>query len=140
MKKTKEVFRRFREEVDKADNSIDKLRFLIKRHLSEFQQSRDMAIVYQTETHMCKRIAEEEIVELNKMYLDIISEIIEQGQQEGAIRRDLYLGLVKRFIIGAVDEVINTWIHSDGDYDLASMADPLVDIFMKGIGTANINN
>jgi TetR/AcrR family fatty acid metabolism transcriptional regulator len=99
-----------------------------------------MAIVYQTETHMFKRIAEKEIVELNKMYLDIISEIIEQGQQEGAIRRDLYLGLVKRFIIGAVDEVINTWIHSDGDYDLASMADPLVDIFMKGIGTANINN
>jgi len=69
------------------------------------------------------------------MYRDLISEIIEQGQQEGTIRKDLYVGLVKRFIIGAVDEVINTWLHSNGEYDLVSMADPLVELFMKGIGS-----
>jgi TetR/AcrR family fatty acid metabolism transcriptional regulator len=67
------------------------------------------------------------------MYRDLISEIIEQGQQEGAIRKDLYVGLVKRFIIGAVDEVINTWLHAEEDYDLVSMADPLVELFIKGI-------
>ena len=69
------------------------------------------------------------------MYLNLVSEIVEQGQEEESIRKDLYLGLVKRFIIGAVDEVINTWIHSDGKYDLVSMADPLVELFIKGIGT-----
>ncbi|MGA9476736.1 MAG: TetR/AcrR family transcriptional regulator C-terminal domain-containing protein [Desulfobacterales bacterium] len=42
--------------------------------------------------------------------------------------------MVKRFIIGAVDEVINTWLHSGGRYDLVSMADPLVDLFFNGIG------
>ena len=69
------------------------------------------------------------------MYLDIISEIVETGQAEGRIRKDLYLGLVKRFIVGAVDEVINTWLHSGGKYDLVSMADPLVDLFLNGIGS-----
>lgn len=68
------------------------------------------------------------------MYIDIIAEIVENGQAEGFIRKDLYLGLVKRFIIGAVDEVINTWLHSGGRYDLVSMADPLVDLFFNGIG------
>ncbi|MBW2175828.1 MAG: TetR family transcriptional regulator, partial [Deltaproteobacteria bacterium] len=48
--------------------------------------------------------------------------------------RNLYLSLVKRFILGAVDEVINTWIHSGGQYDLVSMADPLVDLFIEGVG------
>jgi TetR/AcrR family fatty acid metabolism transcriptional regulator len=43
--------------------------------------------------------------------------------------------LVKRFIIGAIDEVINTWLHSGANYDLESMADPLVDLFIRGIGT-----
>jgi TetR/AcrR family fatty acid metabolism transcriptional regulator len=33
-----------------------------------------------------------------------------------------------------VDEVINAWIHAQGSYDLASMADPLVDLFINGIG------
>jgi TetR/AcrR family fatty acid metabolism transcriptional regulator len=93
-----------------------------------------MAIVYRAETHQKSRLVEAQIKEMSKMYLDIVSEIVEQGQEEGVIRRDLYLSLVKRFILGAVDEVINTWIHSDGQYDLVTMADPLVDLFIKGIG------
>jgi len=59
---------------------------------------------------------------------------VEEGQQEGLIRRDLYLSLVKRFILGAVEETIGTWLHSGRSYDLVSMADPLVDLFIKGIG------
>jgi TetR/AcrR family fatty acid metabolism transcriptional regulator len=80
-------------------------------------------------------MAEEQIKAMSSMYLDIVAEIVEQGQQEGSIRKNLYLSLVKRFILGAVDEVINTWIHSGGHYDLVSMADPLVDLFIEGVGS-----
>ena len=134
--KTKQVFDGFRREVDKADNSLDKLRFLIRRHLGEFQKDRNMAVVYQAETHQNRRLAEEQIKEMAKMYLDLVTEIVEKGQQEGTIRRDVYVGLVKRYILGGVDEVINTWLHSDGGYDLVSMADPLVDLFIRGIGSS----
>lgn len=133
--KAKLIFERFREEVRKPGTAEDKLRRLICTHLAEFQKDPDMAIVYQVETHQHVRRANKHIKEMSQMYRDIISEIIELGQAEGAMRRDLYLGLVKRFINGAVDEVINAWLHSDGGYDLISMADPLVDLFIKGIGT-----
>ena len=132
--RTKQVFESFREEVDRAKASSDKLRNLVRRHLAEFQRDRDGAVVYQVETHQSSRLAEEQIREMSQMYRDLISGIVEQGQQEGTIRKDLYVGLVKRFIIGAVDEVINTWLHSNGEYDLVSMADPLVELFMTGIG------
>jgi len=79
-------------------------------------------------------MAEYQIKEMSKKYLDIVSEIVEQGQQEGSIRRNLYLGLVKRLILGSVDEVINTWLHSKKKYDLVSMADPLVELFIEGLG------
>jgi len=139
--KTKQVFDSFREEVDKADNIFDKLRNLIRRHLEEFQNDRNMAILYQAETHQNSRLVEEQIKEMSKLYLDIVSEIVERGQDEGSVRKDLYVGLVKRFILGSVDEVINTWLHSGGKYDLVSMADPLVDLFIRGIGnTGNIKN
>ena len=134
--RTKQVFDRFRAAVNQSDNSQDKLRSLVRRHLTEFQQDRDMAVVYQVETHQNSRLAEAQIREMSQMYQDLVSEIVETGQQEGSIRKDLYVGLVKRFILGAVDEVINTWLHSDKNYDLVSMADPLVDLFVKGIGTA----
>jgi TetR/AcrR family fatty acid metabolism transcriptional regulator len=132
--RTKQVFELFREEVDRAKTSSDKLRNLVRRHLAEFQRDRDGAVVYQVETHQSSRLAEEQIREMSQMYRDLISGIVELGQQEGTIRKDLYVGLVKRFIIGAVDEVINTWLHSNGEYDLVSMADPLVELFMTGIG------
>lgn len=132
--KTKQVFSGFREEVNKGDNAVEKLRNLVRRHLAEFQRDRNMAILYQSETHQSFRLAEEQIKEMSNMYLDIVAEIVEQGQQEGLMRKNLYSGLVKRFILGAVDEVINTWIHSGGQYDLVSMADPLVDLFIEGVG------
>lgn len=122
-----------REEVKKADNSFDKLKNLIRCHLEEFQNDRYMAVLYQAETHQNNRLVEKQIREMSKLYLDIVSEIVEFGQDEGVIRKDLYVGLVKRFILGGVDEVINTWLHSDGEYDLVSMADPLADLFIKGI-------
>lgn len=133
--KTKQVFQCFREEVDKADSAMEKLRNLIHRHLEEFQNDKNMAVVYQAEARSNSRLVEKQLQEMSKMYLDITAEIIELGQEEGQIRKDLYLSLVKRFILGAVDEVINTWVLSGGKYELVSMADPLVDLIFRGIGS-----
>jgi len=132
--KARQVFDCFRHAVDRAGNSVEKLRNLVRVHLAEFQRDPDMAVVYQAETHQSSRLVEAQIRDMAKMYLDIIAEIVEQGQSEGSIRQDLYLGVVKRFILGAVEEVISTWLHSGRRYDLASLADPLVDLFIRGIG------
>jgi TetR/AcrR family transcriptional regulator, fatty acid metabolism regulator protein len=131
--RTEQVFDRFREAVDKAVGAREKLESLVRSHLEEFQKDRDMAVIYQLETHSHRRLADEPIREMSKRYMDIITEIVELGQQEGWIRKELYLGLVKRLIIGAVDEVINTWLHAEVEYDLRSMAAPLVDLLINGI-------
>lgn len=132
--KTKQVFERFRQAVDQADTAEQKLHQLIRTHLGEFQKDINMAIVYQAEIHQHRRLAQDLIKEMSKLYRDIITEIVELGQQEGHMRRNLYVGLVMRLIIGAVNEVINAWIHADGSYDLGSMADPLVELITQGIG------
>ncbi len=131
--KTKLIFDRFIEEVNKAENAGDKLRNLIRRHFEEFQNDPDTAVVFQTERHQF-HTSDIKMKDMIKMYLNIIADIIEQGQEEGSVRKDLYVGLVKRYIMGAVDEVINTWVNSGRQYDLVSMADPLVDLYLKGIG------
>ncbi len=134
--KTRLVFERFRQAVKEADTAEQKLSNLVRTHLAEFQSDKNMAIVYQAETHQRRNLAEDAIKEMSKMYREIISEVVEVGQEQGHIRRNLYMGLVMRFITGAVDGVINAWIHAQGSYDLVSMADPLVDLFISGIGAA----
>jgi TetR/AcrR family fatty acid metabolism transcriptional regulator len=93
-----------------------------------------MAVVFQREALQARYIADEYIKDITKMYLDILEDIIVQGQKEGSIRKNFQAGLGKRFILGAVNEVINTWVTAGGKYDLVSMADPLVDLYLEGIG------
>lgn len=132
--KTRMVFGQFKEEVEKADNAEDKLRNLIRRHLAEFQRDPNVAVVFQREALNARHIDEALIKDISKMYLDILDDIIQQGQAEGCIRKNFQKGLVKRFILGAVNEVINTWVVTGGKFDLVSMADPLVDLYLNGIG------
>lgn len=132
--KTRQIFERFRDAVRRPATAEQKLRCLIRVHLQEFQNDRNMAIVYQAETHQNRLLGREQIKEMSQMYRSIIAEVVGLGQAEGTLRNDLNIGLVKRFINGAVDEVINAWIHSGGKYDLVDMADPLVDLFIRGVG------
>ena len=132
--KTAQIFAKFKDEVSQADNALDKLRKLIFMHLREFELNRELAVVYQVETKVKRRLSDQKIKELSDMYFNLVSSIITQGQNEGVIRKNLPIALVKQVIIGAIDEVITTWVYSSGKYTPSSMASSLVDIFIHGIG------
>ncbi len=130
--KTEVVFEKMRAAVEKGRNSEEKLRLLIRCHLEEFQNDKNMAVNFLSEARYLRDI-QSQIKDISKMYLDLLSEIIEQGQIEGIMRQDLFVGLVKRFILGAVEGVISTWVSAEGRYDLVAMADPLVDLYLTGV-------
>ncbi|WP_462269480.1 TetR/AcrR family transcriptional regulator [Desulfobacter sp.] len=133
--KTDVVFKKMNAAVAKGTDAESKLRNLIRCHLEEFQRDQNMAIIFQSEVRYLRDIASQ-IKNISKMYLDLLSDIIEQGQIDGSMRQDLFVGLVKRFILGAVEGVISTWVSAHGRYDLGTMADPLVDLFMTGVREA----
>ncbi len=130
--KTDVVFNKMYSAVKKGENAEEKLRYLIRCHLTEFQNDKNMATIFQSEVRYLRDI-ERQIKDISKMYLNLLSDIIEQGQTEGSMRQDLFVGLVKRFILGAVEGVINTWVSAGGRYDLVSMADPLVELYLTGV-------
>ncbi|MFO7557935.1 MAG: TetR/AcrR family transcriptional regulator [Desulfobacterales bacterium] len=135
--KTRNIFNRFRETVKEAENPSEKFRNLIRCHLREFQRDRNMAMVYMAEARKGRHL-DKFVDELTKMYLSMVGDVVEQGQAEGTFRKDLYLSLVKRYVLGAVESVISTWVYAGGKYDLESMADPLVDLFLRGIGSDDV--
>ncbi len=130
--KTGVVFEKMNDAVDAGKSAEEKLRNLIRCHLQQFQSDRNMAVIFQSEARYLRDI-QSQIKDISKMYLDLLSDIIEQGQIEGSIRQDLFVGLVKRFILGAVEGVISTWVSAGGRYDLVAMADPLVDLYLNGV-------
>jgi len=130
--KTTSVFDKMRRAAAEPEDAKAKLRSLIRCHLKAFQDDRDMAVIFHSEVRYLRDL-EPQIKNISKIYLDFLTEIIEHGQVQGTMRQDLFLGLVKRFVLGSVEGVINTWIAAEGKYDLVAMADPLVDLYMNGI-------
>ncbi|MCX7823453.1 MAG: TetR family transcriptional regulator [Syntrophobacterales bacterium] len=128
----------FQQELAQGENALSKLRRFVHVHLDLFRQNPELAAVLQVELRQSSRFMKEyKKVEL-KRFLDLIGDIVKQGQEEGFFRKDLPVSLVKRFVFGALDEIISTWVSSGGKFNLMDYADALSDLFIRGLGTVKV--
>lgn len=137
--KMKEINVKFREALASETHALARFRKLIAMHLAGFQAYPELAAVLQVELRQSSRFMREyKKVEL-KNYLDLMGDVVRDGQAQGVFRKDLPLGLVKRFIFGALDEVVSTWVLAGRPYDLESLTDPLMDLFVNGLGEHSLH-
>lgn len=131
--KMRDVIARFQQAISQRSDARSRLRCLVRMHLAGLQEYPELAAVLQVELRQSSRFMREyEKVEL-RQYFDLIGGILEQGRREGVFRADLPMGLSKRLIFGALDEVVSTWVTAGGSYDLEALAEPLADLFLRGI-------
>jgi len=123
----------FRERVSREQGAAAKLSKLIELHLYEMQEHQDLATVFQLELRQSRHFMSAYPKVDLKSYFDLIGEILEEGQQHGVFRQDLYLGAVKRALFGALDETVTSWLLAGKSYDLTQMAGPLADLFLRGL-------
>ena len=66
-------------------------------------------------------------------YLGIIRDIIAAGQAGGEFRKDVNPTFAAKLFFGMLDEMATNWILSKRKYSLASEADAIVDLFVRGL-------
>jgi TetR/AcrR family fatty acid metabolism transcriptional regulator len=103
-----------------------------KHHLQLLGSNRDLAVVFQVELRQSTKFMERFTASWLQDYFAVVGEIIEAGQREGMLRRDLPKKLVSRALFGMLDEMVTSWILAGKDYDLARLAGPVVDLFLRG--------
>ena len=69
-------------------------------------------------------------------YFDIVDAVIAEGQKSRALRPELPRKLVVKAFFGALDEMVTSWVLSHKGYDLAALADPVVELFLNGAASA----
>lgn len=131
--KMKEVITTFREAISLEKDAVSRFKCLIRMHLAAFQAYPELAAVFQVELRQSSRFMREYEKDELRQYMDLIGEIVEQGQQEGTLRSDVQTGLVKRLIFGTLDDIVSTWVLAGMHYDLESLAEPVTDLFFHGI-------
>ena len=122
----------FHSQLVQEESAEIKLRKLVQLHLFEMQNRPDLAAVFQLELRQSRHFMSSYPKADLKGYFDLIGEIIEEGQQQGLFRKDLYVSAIKRAFFGAMDETVTSWLLAGRNYDLTQMADPLADLFIRG--------
>ncbi|MFN0085770.1 MAG: TetR/AcrR family transcriptional regulator [Blastocatellia bacterium] len=111
----------------------EKLRRFALLHFSLLEEERDIAIVFQIELRQSTKFMEQFSTTHLATYLQMLREIVEEGQRSGLFRTQMNSTVVAKFLFGALDEMATNWILSHKKQSLTAMVEPVLDIFLNGV-------
>jgi len=121
-------------QLTKIDDPAEKLEIFASTHLDLIENHKDMAEIIQVELRQSGKFMKEYKNERFLEYLDIIGDIISEGQKRGLFRKDVIPGVAKRAFFGALDEVSRFWVLSSRkQYDIRTVAKQISGFFLNGI-------
>ena len=130
----KDVLDNMVDQVSRLEDPAKKLERFAFAHLRLIEQNKDMAEIIQVEVRQSGKFMKEYKNEKFTQYLDLIAEIIKQGQETGVFRKDVIPGVAKRAFFGALDEMSRFWVLSNRkQYDINTAAKQISQYFLKGI-------
>jgi TetR/AcrR family fatty acid metabolism transcriptional regulator len=121
-----------RQQLGQAGSAAEGLRLVAENHLRLLGENRDLAVVFQIELRQSTKFMERFTASWLQDYFDTLTGVLEQGQRSGELRSDLPVRLAVKAFFGTLDELVTSWILSKKDYDLAQLAGPVVELFLRG--------
>jgi TetR/AcrR family fatty acid metabolism transcriptional regulator len=113
---------------------LDKLERFALCHLKLIEQNKDMAEIIQVELRQSSKFMKSYKNEQFAEYLDLIADIVREGQEKGLFKKEILPDLVKRALFGALDELSRYWVlSSHRKYDIETAAKQISDTFLYGL-------
>jgi TetR/AcrR family fatty acid metabolism transcriptional regulator len=128
-----EAIAKGREGIGALPDATARLRGIARLHLDRLGRDRALAIVFQIELRQSTKFMERFSATHLREYLGLIRDVIAGGQAAGAFRKDVNPTFAAKLLFGMLDEMATNWILSKRKYSLVSEADPIVELFVRGI-------
>jgi TetR/AcrR family fatty acid metabolism transcriptional regulator len=129
-----------RRSIENLSDASARLRAIARMHLDRLGRDRALAVVFQVELRQSTKFMERFSTTELREYLGVIRDVIAQGQQTGVFRTDINSTFAAKLFFGMLDEMATNWILSKRKYSLASEADPIADLFIRGISARGRRN
>jgi TetR/AcrR family fatty acid metabolism transcriptional regulator len=121
-------------QISKEDDPVKKLEKFALIHLQLIEQNPNMAEIIQVEVRQSSKFMKEYKNEKFAQYLDLIGEIVREGQENGVFNKEVIPGIAKRAFFGALDEMSRFWVLSTRkQYDIKTAAKQISEYFLNGI-------
>jgi TetR/AcrR family transcriptional regulator, fatty acid metabolism regulator protein len=115
-------------------DAVKKIEKFALTHLKLIELNKNMAEIIQVELRQSGKFMKEYKNEKFLQYLNLISEIIKDGQDQGIFRKDIIPDIAKRAFFGALDEMSRFWVlSSHKKYDIETAAKQISDYFLRGL-------
>jgi TetR/AcrR family fatty acid metabolism transcriptional regulator len=128
------VLNNMREEISKETDAVKKIEKFALNHLKLIEQNKDVAEIIQVELRQSSKFVKEYKNEKFAEYLNLIGDIIQEGQKKGIFKKDIIPGIAKRAFFGALDEMSRFWVLSSRKkYDIETAAKQISEYFLSGL-------
>jgi TetR/AcrR family fatty acid metabolism transcriptional regulator len=122
-----------RTEIARERDPEAKIRRLVRLHFEVLEASPDMAEVVQVELRQGQKFFRGASAHEISAYFELIGSILHEGVAGGVFRRDLPVKVATKMLFGAMDQVTTSWVLGKRGYRLADAAEPVANIFLKGV-------
>src|SRR5213592_5053074 len=122
-----------RKEVAAERDPLAKIRKIVALHFRVIQENPDLAEVVQVELRQGQKFFRGASAHEISAYFDLIGSVLQEGVEAGVFRRDLPVKVAIKMLFGAMDQVTTSWVLGKRGYRLADAAEPVANIFLKGV-------
>jgi TetR/AcrR family fatty acid metabolism transcriptional regulator len=111
--KMEEFLHHFKKALLPISSAEEKLQKFIQQYFLLIQEDQDLAEVFQVELRQSSKFLKDYHNQKFIDFLNIIGEILNEGQINGEFRNDFKINTMKIVIFGALDELARQWILSN---------------------------
>jgi len=132
--KMEEILLKFNQTLQSDYSAKKKLIKFMRLHFQLIEEDQNLAEVFQVELRQSSKFLKDYHNQKFIDYLNIIGQIIKEGQNAGEFRKDIQINTMKLAIFGALDELARQWILSEEPkFQLQNAALELAETFIKGL-------
>jgi TetR/AcrR family transcriptional regulator, fatty acid metabolism regulator protein len=122
-----------RKEIAGEPDAPAKLRRLVRLHFETLQARPELAEVVQLELRQGQKFFCGACAQEISAYFDLIGSVLEEGVAAGVFRPELPVKIATKMLFGAMDQLTTSWVLGKRGYRLADAAEPIANIFLRGV-------
>ena len=118
VEKTNEFRSQLELHLEGISGALNKIRKFVWYFFYFFKTNPDYGRLLMLEMRVSKSFVKTETYDFLKRSVGPVLEIITEGQEEGAIRKDMDIYIMRHLVLGTLEHVVSRWLLKDCKYDL----------------------
>lgn len=113
--------------------ALNKIRKFVWYFLYFFKTNPEYGRLLMLEMRVNKSFVKTETYDFLKQSVSSVLEIIEEGQKEGVIRKDVDIYLLRHLILGILEHMVTRWLLKETKYDLLEHHQEVSRLLIEGL-------